>query len=892
MFYYSQTIMKLIYITLFFLTSIFSVSDCNADNGSPLSKDSVRTNLNLQLVLYPQEKIYVQTDKPYYITGEKMFFRAFLLNALSHEPVYWSRYIYFELINPVDSIIIRQQVRLHENVFYGNFDLSEDIPQGNYRIRAYTRYMENMDVEYFYTQSVFIADPQMLKIETEIQYEYLTQNELNVELCFRDKDTKEAIIPNEFLIRLNQEVERNLKANKDGLINMKLKMKPEEKNNSLFLKLKYDDGLFAQYIMLPRPVEEFEMRFYPEGGYLISDRQVAVAFEIHSPVAFDEPIVGELFDSQSNKILDFKPTHENMGYFLFQPQRGKKYHVEVSYKGKKKQFDLPEVRSDTYALQAKSHWDKLWISVNKPDNLSWKKMYLLIHVRGAIVYFDEWDNNIESILFDKNEIPSGVSQVLLLTEDLEPLSERLLFINNMESVKFDFQTEKEGYKKREKVSLTIGPDYSTRVNSWDFAISITDDNQVIPDTTSNIQTYILLTSELKGFVSNPIHYFQEKSLRRAIETDILMMTKGWKRYQVPKVIRGEFDIPQIMAEKSQTISGKVESVLFSKPRANADVSVFSVNASFFDVIKTDENGSFLLDRIEFPDSAEFIIQALNQKGSDRVELLLDERTFPKIASSFYVPDVMSTLRKTGYFDEYVKMADLKYTYENEMRMIYLPEITVKGRQPNSKYESRYGLNPDVVVNEAEIERNGSLDILTLLSMQAGVMRNGASLSIRGASQPPLLIVDGVIRSDFSEIELIPTTDVGQINILKDAASLAMLGSRGANGAIEIITKTGKVSTSSWTKFNRSILKPLGYTTPVEFYSPVYDSSSNYNDPKPDLRSTIYWTPSVSINESESKEISFYTSDQNTTYTITLEGIGQNGQLIYQRVPKFLKVSAE
>jgi len=36
--------------------------------------DSAVYAITQQLMLFPQEKIYLHTDKPYYITGEKLFF--------------------------------------------------------------------------------------------------------------------------------------------------------------------------------------------------------------------------------------------------------------------------------------------------------------------------------------------------------------------------------------------------------------------------------------------------------------------------------------------------------------------------------------------------------------------------------------------------------------------------------------------------------------------------------------------------------------------------------------------------------------------------------------------------------------------------------------------------
>ena len=47
-----------------------------------------------QLAVFPQEKIYLHTDKPYYLSGERIWFRAHLANAATHIPEPVSRYVY------------------------------------------------------------------------------------------------------------------------------------------------------------------------------------------------------------------------------------------------------------------------------------------------------------------------------------------------------------------------------------------------------------------------------------------------------------------------------------------------------------------------------------------------------------------------------------------------------------------------------------------------------------------------------------------------------------------------------------------------------------------------------------------------------------------------------
>jgi TonB-dependent SusC/RagA subfamily outer membrane receptor len=76
---------------------------------------------------------------------------------------------------------------------------------------------------------------------------------------------------------------------------------------------------------------------------------------------------------------------------------------------------------------------------------------------------------------------------------------------------------------------------------------------------------------------------------------------------------------------------------------------------------------------------------------------------------------------------------------------------------------------------------------------------GYSLRIRGTNSltgnnEPLLVVDGMIVSTHmtsTTLGSINPTDVQRVEVLKDAGSTAIYGSRGANGVIIITTKRGR-----------------------------------------------------------------------------------------------------
>ena len=84
-------------------------------------------------------------------------------------------------------------------------------------------------------------------------------------------------------------------------------------------------------------------------------------------------------------------------------------------------------------------------------------------------------------------------------------------------------------------------------------------------------------------------------------------------------------------------------------------------------------------------------------------------------------------------------------------------------------------------------------------------RPGATMSIRvrgggsiTQSNDPLFIVDGVQVSDISDI---PADNIESIDVLKDGASTAIYGARGANGVILVTTKGSKGEGKAKVKYN-------------------------------------------------------------------------------------------
>jgi TonB-linked SusC/RagA family outer membrane protein len=96
------------------------------------------------------------------------------------------------------------------------------------------------------------------------------------------------------------------------------------------------------------------------------------------------------------------------------------------------------------------------------------------------------------------------------------------------------------------------------------------------------------------------------------------------------------------------------------------------------------------------------------------------------------------------------------------------------------------------LDQALIGAIPGLDIIT----SGGTPGASTSILLRGkrsfsASNAPLIIVDGM--TFYGDINDLNPADVKSIDVLKDASSTSIYGSRGANGVIMITTKTGQVS---------------------------------------------------------------------------------------------------
>lgn len=139
--------MRVLIIIVFACTSIF------ARQRPPLTE--VLNNYSLR---NPQEKIFIHTDKNFWVAGETSWFKIYLVNGQNHQPSHTSRVAYFEVVSSENQVVLQTKVELNNGFGKGQISIPPSISSGNYYLRAYTRWMQNYSPDFYFHQPITIIN--------------------------------------------------------------------------------------------------------------------------------------------------------------------------------------------------------------------------------------------------------------------------------------------------------------------------------------------------------------------------------------------------------------------------------------------------------------------------------------------------------------------------------------------------------------------------------------------------------------------------------------------------------------------------------------------------------------------------------------------------------------
>lgn len=663
-------------------------------------------------------------------------------------------------------------------------------------------------------------------------------------------------------------------------------------------------------------LSEIDVAFLPEGGVLLEGQMNTLGIKAIDTHGNGAQVQGEILDSKGESVATFATSYKGMGSFDFNPVKGESYTARTAaYPDFHYIFNDIVKEGIKIEFEQEMGNDLRFQVLTNAESMIGRSYYFAISHHGEVIFHNKFvlKTSTFPITVNKDALPAGINRMVLLDEQLLPVSERLYFSTNYQINEIKIKPDQQNYETRSRVRLKLTDERGEDTESWsNMSMVVIDEFAINREGPSmNILSWLLIDSELKGLIESPQDYFSnDPDITSETKLDLLMMTQGWSSYIWNKP--EEYMTKAIQEEEGFTISGKVLKVVGNKPVTEGTVDLKAFNNDFMhmDIVEINEEGEFKFENVYFLDSASVFIQARNEKDKLSFKVRLDSifNNFPELSVKYILKEGATEVKQAELYQrQYDNLQALK-EYTLATGSFYIEEVSVyEHRRKKDDGHFRIYSKPS---NSREIT-NRDLAYMSVIDYMQGrfagvtvtkdmniIIRGGSGMSSGPArtmgerstasdrAMKPyerkeeytsaLLLLDGfpVSKDVFLSI---PMSDIDVVEVLKNPSEVSIFGMRGMGGVVSIFTKKGGVPDYSSKYIPGTIaVKLAGYASNRVFYSPRY-SKKNINSPKPDHRIVQYWDPNI-FTENGKASVSFFTSDDISRYKVYVEGITSEGKI--------------
>ncbi len=402
------------------------------------------------------EKIYVHTDKESCIVGDTIWFRAYLVSAATNLPVDYSRYIYVDLSDRAGELYRREKVafNVEDSTFVGYMPISENLAQGEYFLRFYTYWMQNLDDDFIFQKRIRVVNPFDHRISCVMEVENQRSGVRVLKLSFvNDLNEKYQHIKFNYIIP-GETPQDEIESDDTGYSGQSRITVNDPRSDHIWIRFSYDiPWEFEAYLQLPDTKCDFEVQFFPEGGALIAGEEqrigvksvgrdgkglavsgvVTVAGDGATTSVNGGATASVNGASSEEPLVTFTTNEVGIGSFYITADKGVRYSVTACGEdGNEKQFELPETSTNAVALKLDFKGSELQYQILTSPDAEFEReeflsdKYILIHSRGvplAILHALEY----EGVTLDLSSSPRGLTHIVLIDESGVVYSDRLWF---------------------------------------------------------------------------------------------------------------------------------------------------------------------------------------------------------------------------------------------------------------------------------------------------------------------------------------------------------------------------------------------------------------------------------------------------------------------------------
>ena len=736
------------------------------------------------------EKVFTHTDKNFYLAGEIIWFKLYVVNGDDNKPLDISKVAYVEILDGDQRSVLQGKIALERGAGSGSLYIPLSFNSGVYKLRAYTNWMKNFDPGYYFEKPVTIVNS---------------------------------------LKNLNKQA------------------------------------------TLPRG---YDLQFFPEGGNLVQGIQSKVAFKIVDQSGKGIDCKGFVVNKDNDTVVTFQPFKFGIGNFDFTPAVGDNYKAIVKLPDTTFTRELPAALEQGYVLRLNStSGSQLRLSVTT-NIKSAGIVYLFVHTRqisklserGILV-----NGNVEFNI-DKNKLEDGISHITILDQNNLPVCERLYFVDPSQKLIIQPTVEQQEITSRKKVKLTVNSaDESKRSVPADISVSVYRVDSLQPTQNEAIDSYLWLTSDLRGTIESPGYYLSERNPEVDEATDNLMLTHGWRRFTWQNVLKRAKPVYLFVPEyKGHIIYAKVTNIKNATPAADV-LAYLSVPGSRVQLYnsKSDSTGMVRFYTKEFYGPNEIVLQTDGTDSIYKIELVdpFSDKISPKSLPAFELSENMKGIIS----DDNLSMQVQNSFVSEKLKQFDAPVID----------SSAFFGNPDIQYLLDNYTRYSTMEeVLREYVYEVLVRRQKENFHLIVSDvdnkiflDDPLTLINGIPVFDPNRVIKYDPLKIKKIDIVKRKY---FYGPSIFNGILNFVTYQPDPSILSDLK--PVVLEYEGLQYQREFYSPVYETQDQISSRLPDFRNVLYWSPDIHTDAQGKAEINFFTSDLKGKYIAVLQGMNVDGRV--------------
>lgn len=824
---------------LFQVTSLLLVVVCLSikvvgqdQDLSVLSKRTIE-NLDDFHEKYPQEKLFLQTDRTIYTAGETIWMKALL--TLDGKPKALSQIIYIDVVSDNGDVVSKNMYKL-DSLYSTMADLllPLNIKSGTYQLRAYSLWMLNFK-EFVFSTSIFVYGTDYnTKLKSNTSSSFLIQffpeggnliDNVESRIAVKVYDNfGNGILINNGIVKNNAgDIVASFKTDHDG---MGIFSVIPLQNEKYFVSAK---NIIDDPVLLPASLRE---------GIVIkvnntSANRVALTINRNS-----------INQQQYDKVLIVAQMHNTVVYSAVLNFTEGATAAAISKKSlppgilQITVFDeqgnpLAERLAFIKNLQASSFLikqQKIDFSAKAKNTITFDTGFPIKANLSACI-IDVTNDSISS--------PVNILSSLLLTSDLRGL------INNP-----NYYFEKNDSATNLHLDLLMMTQGWRRFQ-W---------NKVLSKEMHQLKFPVESTLVIKGKVTKP------GSSTRITNGNVSLLIKGVDSTTLLAVAnitdKGEFMVGDLNIKKEATLF--YQGTNAKKENLVVDVDLYP---SYIDTIKKvgiDINsliGNNKKMNYDFSNN-KYFVDKINFADSIYKTIYLENVTIKTKRLS--IPDSLNNAYATNMFENGGRRLNPGNTnYFSIWQLVRtVPGFVVEGNltNPTVSLSRMAGLNvfsDNTSLTEDNTDATGT---------SVNYVENGIAFFL---NEVPVSkdIIDGITMDDVAFMK----TYVGPES--------AMIGPY--NGVISVYTKNGKnVGTSILDKiFTKA--KITGYAVPREYYSINYAINAEAKI-SPDNRITLLWKPYVVLDANGKATISFYNNDSAKKIQLLIQGIDNTGRIYYYK----------